>query len=67
MSRAKPAVDAVSRLIIDGTLRVPVEILKLAQAADAHRQLEQRTNTGRLILTTDAVPHAATPRAASAT
>jgi hypothetical protein len=23
-----------------------------AQAADAHRQLEQRTNTGRLILTT---------------
>jgi hypothetical protein len=54
-------------LITDGTLRVPVETLKLAQAADAHRQLEQRTNTGRLILTTDAVLHAATPRAASAT
>jgi NADPH:quinone reductase len=66
-SRAQPAVDAVSRLIIDGTLRVPVQTLKLAQAADAHRQLEQRTNTGRLILTTDAVLHAATLRATGAT
>jgi NADPH2:quinone reductase len=66
-SRAQPAVDAVSRLITDGRLSVPVATLKLAQAADAHRRLEQRTNTGRLILTTDAVLHAATPRAASAT
>jgi hypothetical protein len=39
-------------LITDGTLRVPVDTLKLAQAPDAHRRLEQRTNTGLLILTT---------------
>jgi NADPH2:quinone reductase len=52
-SRAKPALEAVSRLVVDGTLRVPVQTLKLAQAAVAHRHLEERTNTGRLILTTD--------------
>lgn len=52
-SRAQPALDAVSRLVVDGTLRVPVQTLKLAQAAVAHRQLEERTNTGRLILTTE--------------
>jgi NADPH:quinone reductase len=52
-SRAQPALEAVSRLVTDGTLRVPVQTLKLAQAAVAHRHLEQRTNTGRLILTTN--------------
>ena len=52
-SRAQPALQAVSRLVVDGTLRIPVQTLKLAQAAAAHRLLEQRTNTGRLILTTD--------------
>ena len=52
-SRAQPALEAVSRLVVDGTLRVPVQTLKLAQAAVAHRQLEEHTNTGRLILTTD--------------
>ncbi|HTE59032.1 MAG TPA: zinc-binding dehydrogenase [Solirubrobacteraceae bacterium] len=52
-SRARPAVEAVSSLVADGTLRVPVQTLKLAQAAVAHRHLEDRTNTGRLILTTD--------------
>jgi NADPH:quinone reductase len=51
-SRAQPAVEAVSRLVADGTLRVPVQTLELAQAAVAHRHLEGRTNTGRLILTT---------------
>lgn len=52
-SRAQPALEAVSPLVIDGTLRVPVQTLKLAQAAVAHRHLEERTNTGRLILTTE--------------
>jgi NADPH:quinone reductase len=52
-SRARPALEAVSPLLIDGTLRVPVQTLKLAQAAVAHRHLEERTNTGRLILTTE--------------
>jgi NADPH:quinone reductase len=52
-SRAQPALEAVSRLVVDGTLRVPVQTLKLAQAAVAHRHLEERTNTGRLILTTE--------------
>jgi NADPH2:quinone reductase len=51
--RAQPAVAAVSRLIADGTLRVPVQTLELAQAAAAHRYLEERTNTGRLILATE--------------
>lgn len=52
-SRAQPALEAVAPLVINGTLRVPVQTLKLAEAAVAHRQLEERTNTGRLILTTD--------------
>jgi NADPH2:quinone reductase len=52
-SRAQPALEAVSPFVVDGTLRVPVQTLKLAQAAVAHRHLEERTNTGRLILTTD--------------
>jgi NADPH:quinone reductase len=51
--RAQPALEAVSPLVVDGILRVPVQTLKLAQAALAHRRLEERTNTGRLILTTD--------------
>jgi NADPH2:quinone reductase len=51
--RAEPALEAVSRLVADGTLRVPVQTLKLEQAALAHRHLEERTNTGRLILTTN--------------
>jgi hypothetical protein len=63
---AAQAVDAVSRLIIDGTLRVPVETLKLAQAADAHRQLKQRTNTGRLILARPRRTLAPAPRDATA-
>jgi NADPH:quinone reductase-like Zn-dependent oxidoreductase len=44
--------EAVSPLVADGTLRVPVQTLALAEAAVAHRHLEERTNTGRLILTT---------------
>ena len=52
-SRAQPALEAVSRLVVDGTLRVPVQTLELAQAAVAHRLLEERKNTGRLILTTE--------------
>jgi NADPH2:quinone reductase len=51
-SRAQPALEAVSPLVADGTLRVPVQTLPLAEAATAHRHLEERTNTGRLILTT---------------
>jgi NADPH:quinone reductase len=52
-SRAQPALEAVWPLVADGTLRVPVQTLPLAEAAVAHRQLEERTNTGRLILTTE--------------
>jgi NADPH2:quinone reductase len=50
--RAQPALEAVSSLVVNGTLRVPVQTLKLSEAAAAHRHLEARTNTGRLILTT---------------
>ena len=52
-SRAQPALEAVSSLVVDGTLRVPVQTLELTQAAVAHRLLEERKNTGRLILTTE--------------
>ncbi len=48
--RATPAVKAVSRLIQNGSLHTPVQTLPLARAAEAHQLLEQRANTGRLIL-----------------
>ncbi|WP_027004837.1 quinone oxidoreductase family protein [Conexibacter woesei] len=51
-TRAQPALDAVSPLVADGTISVPIQTLALAQAAEAHRHLEARTNTGRLILAT---------------
>jgi NADPH2:quinone reductase len=50
-TRARPALDAVARLVTDGTLSVPVQTLPLADAVAAHQHLQNRTNTGRLILT----------------
>lgn len=51
-TRAKPAPEAVAGLVADGTLSVPVQTLPLADAATAHRQLQDQTNSGRLVLTT---------------
>jgi NADPH2:quinone reductase len=50
--RARPAVAAVINLIEQGALHVPIETLPLTQAAEAHRRLEARGVTGRVILTT---------------
>jgi NADPH2:quinone reductase len=50
-TRARPALDAVASLVTDGTLSVPLQTLPLADAVAAHQHLQNRTNTGRLILT----------------
>jgi NADPH2:quinone reductase len=50
-TRARPALDAVASLVTDRTLSVPVQTLPLADAVSAHQHLQNRTNTGRLILT----------------
>jgi len=39
-------------LIEQGTLHVPIETLPLTEASEAHRRLEARDVTGRVILTT---------------
>jgi NADPH:quinone reductase len=50
--RARPATSAVINLIEQGKLRVPIETLPLAEASEAHRRLEAKGVTGRVILTT---------------
>jgi NADPH:quinone reductase len=42
----------VINLIEQGKLRVPIETLPLAEASEAHRRLEAKGVTGRVILTT---------------
>jgi NADPH:quinone reductase len=49
---AKPAAEAVIPLIANGMLRIDIEEFPLAKAAEAHRRLERRETTGRIILTT---------------
>jgi len=49
--RVRPAASAVINLIEQGKLRVPIETLPLAEASEAHRRLEARGVTGRVILT----------------
>jgi NADPH2:quinone reductase len=49
--RARPAASAVINLIEQGALHVPIETLPLTQASEAHRRLEARGVTGRVILT----------------
>jgi NADPH2:quinone reductase len=49
---ARPAASAVIDLIEQGTLHVPIETLPLTEASEAHRRLEARDVTGRVILTT---------------
>ena len=50
--RARPAVSAVITLMEQGALHVPIALLHLAQASEAHRRLEARGVTGRILLTT---------------
>lgn len=50
---AKPAAREVIPLIAAGTIRIDIEELQLASAAEAHRRLERRENTGRIILAVD--------------
>ena len=49
---ARSAASAVIDLIEQGTLHVPIETLPLTEASEAHRRLEARDVTGRVILTT---------------
>jgi NADPH2:quinone reductase len=48
---ARPAASAVINLMEQGALHVPIATLPLTQAAEAHRRLEARGVTGRVILT----------------
>jgi len=43
-------IDRISELLAAGTLRLPVTALPLEQAAEAHRLLESREHTGKLVL-----------------
>lgn len=50
--QARSAATRALELIADGALQVPIDVLPLSQAAEAHRRMEARTVTGRLILET---------------
>jgi NADPH2:quinone reductase len=52
---ARPAASAVIDLIEQGTLRVPIEMLPLTDASEAHRRLEGREVAGRVILMTQSI------------
>ncbi len=49
---ARPAASAMINLIEQGALHVPIETLPLTNASEAHRRLEARDITGRIVLTT---------------
>jgi len=51
--RGAAAGRAVLPLIANGQLKLPVTLLPLEEAAEAHAQMEARTVTGRLILAID--------------
>ncbi|GHJ40817.1 alcohol dehydrogenase catalytic domain-containing protein [Streptomyces sp. TS71-3] len=46
----KPAAEAALKAAVDGLLDTAIELLPLAQAAAAHRRLEDRAANGRIIL-----------------
>ena len=50
--RARKASSAVINLMEQGALHIPIAMLPLTQASEAHRRLEARGVTGRLLLTT---------------
>ncbi|MBO8195399.1 quinone oxidoreductase [Streptomyces oryzae] len=55
--------EAVFRHAVEGRCPVhPVGSYPLERAAEAHRALESRTTTGKLLLTTERAPGAPTPR-----
>jgi NADPH2:quinone reductase len=49
-SRARPAAVRALALLARSNLQVPVEVLPLGQAREAHRRLESRAVDGRLVL-----------------
>jgi NADPH2:quinone reductase len=50
-ARWAAAMQELQRRVMDGSLRVTLgRTFPLAQAAEAHRQLEQRESSGKLVL-----------------
>jgi NADPH:quinone reductase-like Zn-dependent oxidoreductase len=52
--RRREIFDDLLAEVSAGRLRVPVEIVPLAQAADCHRRILERELTGKLVLDTRA-------------
>ncbi|MFO0559376.1 MAG: zinc-binding dehydrogenase [Polyangiales bacterium] len=49
----RPALDEVARWVVEGRVRVGVERFALKDAAEAHRRMESRATTGKLVLVVD--------------
>lgn len=49
-SGGRPAAKAVLGLLAEGKLELPVTILPLADVAEAHRRLDAKEITGRIVL-----------------
>jgi NADPH:quinone reductase len=49
-SAGRPAAQAVLRFLAEGKLDIPLTFLPLEQAAEAHRRLEAKEVTGRIVL-----------------
>jgi NADPH2:quinone reductase len=49
-ARCRPALSDVARRVVEGTVRIAVEPLPLAHAAEAHRRMEARETVGKLVL-----------------
>lgn len=46
----QPALEEVARWVVEGRVRVSVERFALSDAAEAHRRMESRGSTGKLVL-----------------
>lgn len=55
-SEPSRALHRLCELVGDGRLRLDSHVMHLADAADAHRRIEQRSHTGKLVLRTDRAP-----------